>query len=61
MTHIFVYGTPEARAAGQRYETLCILDESCEGILAHKGADVTVFLPWAYLARYGYRYVDGEV
>lgn len=54
--HIKVYGTPEAKAAGRRFETLCIIEESAEGILAHKGFDVTVFLPWEYLAKHGYQY-----
>lgn len=55
--HIRVFHTPEAEAKGHYYEHFAILAELEEGILAHQGADVTVFLPWSYLSQYSYQYV----
>lgn len=54
---ICVFDTPEARRDGRRFERLRVLDESSEGILAERGDEWWVFLPWEYLARYGYRYL----
>lgn len=54
---ICVFDTPEARRDGRRFERLRVLDESADGIFAERGDEWWVFLPWEYLARYGYRYL----
>lgn len=55
--HIRIFHTPEAKAKGHYYEHFGIIAEMEEGILAHQGGDLTVFLPWEYLSKFRYQYV----
>lgn len=57
-THIRIYNTPDAKREGKPYEFMRVLFEDADGVFATKGKGHFIFLPWQYLSRYGYRYID---
>ena len=56
--HIRVYETDEAKRLGLKYEHMLVLEEFDAGMILGKGKDHTIFLPWEYLIKHSYRYIN---
>ena len=56
--HIRVYETDEAKRLGLKYEHMLVLEEFDAGMILGKGKDHTIFLPWEYLIKHYYRYIN---